>query len=146
LNNQSIQSNISKFTNRSVLNLSIGGNGPLLEYATLREYLKFVNIKNVVWLFYEGNDLTDLEKENNSPLLKKYLDDSQFSQNLYNLQIKNDAILLEHFNKNKKKLYFKLITDFAKLKNLREKIYYNRIKKINKIEIPENFLKIILAA
>ena len=146
LNNQSIQSNISKFANRSVLNLSIGGNGPLLEYATMREYLKFVNIKNVVWLFYEGNDLTDLEKENKSTLLKKYLDDKQFSQNLYNLQFKNDAILLEFFNKNKKKLSYKLIIDFVKLKYLRENIYYNRINKIDKIKIPENFLKIILSA
>jgi len=146
LNNESIQHNIKQFTNSTVLNLSLGGNGPLLEYAILREYLEFVNTKKVIWLFYEGNDLTDLERENRSPLLKKYLDDDLFSQNLYNLQNKNDAILLEYFEKNKKKLGFKLIKDFLKLKRLRENIDFNKIKKKDNIAIPENFLEIILAA
>ena len=146
LNNQSIQHNINILTNSSVLNLSIGGNGPLLEYATLREYLKFINTKRIIWFFYEGNDLIDLKNENKSKILRKYLDDQIFSQNLYNLQDKNDSIILKYFNKNKKKFRFKLIKDFIKLKRLRENIYYNKKNRTNFIKIPKNFLEIVLSA
>ena len=38
-----------KLTNSSVLNLSLGGNGPLLKFATMREYFKYVEVKKVVW-------------------------------------------------------------------------------------------------
>ena len=141
---QTIQHNIEKLTNSSVLNLSLGGNGPLLKFATMREYFKYVEVKKVVWFFYEGNDLLDLKDENKSKLLKKYLDDPSFNQNLYNNQDKNDLILLDYFNRNKSKLKYKNTTDFVKLKRLREKIYFK--KKINQIKIPSNFLKIILEA
>ena len=37
-------SNLRNLSNKSALNLGMGGNGPLIEYATLREYLK-LNVK-----------------------------------------------------------------------------------------------------
>ena len=44
----------------ATLNLAADSNGPLLELATLREYLEDVRPRIVVWVYYEGNDLDDL--------------------------------------------------------------------------------------
>lgn len=77
-----IASQIRNFSKSSVINLGYGGNGPLVEFATLREYLK-PNIENVLWFYSEANDLNyDLIHELKSPLLHKYLDDLNFTQNL----------------------------------------------------------------
>ena len=38
------------------------GNGPLIQYATLREYLP-QGVQNVIWFFTPGNDTFDLENE-----------------------------------------------------------------------------------
>lgn len=46
-----------------VTNLGQGGNGPLLELAILREYGLRLHAKNVVWVFFCGNDFVDLEFE-----------------------------------------------------------------------------------
>ena len=37
--------------NLKILNISKGGNGPLSEYASLREYLPFVNPKKIIWFY-----------------------------------------------------------------------------------------------
>ena len=55
-----------------VLNLGQGGNGSLSEYATLREYLPFINTKRVLWIYTEGNDQTNLENELNNQILLNY--------------------------------------------------------------------------
>lgn len=76
-----ISSVLRAISDKTVINLGYGGNGPLLTFASLREYLK-PNTKNVVWFFYEGNDLKNLHKEINSSILKKYLTNLNYSQNL----------------------------------------------------------------
>ncbi|MEK7244971.1 MAG: SGNH/GDSL hydrolase family protein [Pseudomonadota bacterium] len=66
-----------------VLNLGNGGDGPLAELATLREYAEPLRPPAVLWVFYEGNDLTkDFASEWRAPILRAYLDDSGFRQNL----------------------------------------------------------------
>ena len=65
-----ISSVLSSLSNKSVLNLGMSGNGPLIEYATLREYLG-ANVKKVLWIYFEGNDANeDLRKEINYNFLK----------------------------------------------------------------------------
>jgi lysophospholipase L1-like esterase len=59
----------------STINLGIAGNGSLLMLATLTEYLPRVRPKIVLWFYYEGNDLTDLQRERRSALLTRYLED-----------------------------------------------------------------------
>jgi hypothetical protein len=54
----------------------MAGDGPLLELATVTEFLPTLKPRVVLWFYYEGNDLTDLEQERESALLKKYLDPS----------------------------------------------------------------------
>jgi hypothetical protein len=59
----------------ATLNLGIAGDGPLLMLATLEEYLPRLAPRTVLWFYYEGNDLTDLQTERLSPLLRNYLTD-----------------------------------------------------------------------
>ena len=57
-----ISSVLRNLSNKSVLTLGMGGNGPLIEYAALREYLD-KKVKKVLWIYYEGNDLKSLKNE-----------------------------------------------------------------------------------
>ena len=84
-----------KKTKIEVLNLGIGGNGPLLEYATLLEYLDFNKVKNLIWFYYSGNDLQNLSAELKTKYLLNYLVDG-FSQNLIKNQNKINNFILEY--------------------------------------------------
>ena len=54
-----------------MINLGVGGFGPLLELAALTEYLTPLKPPVVLWVFFEGNDLTDdLPSENRAELKK----------------------------------------------------------------------------
>ena len=78
-----IAGNLRKFNQNKfgIINLSYNGNGTLTEYAGLREYISDLKVKKVIWLFFH-NDLLNLSDEINNPILKLYLDDKNFSQNL----------------------------------------------------------------
>ena len=78
------------------MNLGLGGNGPLIEYATLREYLN-VNVKKVIWIYY-GNDIENLVVEKKNNILIKYLDDLNFTQNLKLKQNEIDNLAIEMIN------------------------------------------------
>jgi len=56
------------------LSFGSGGNGPLASLAALREYALPMKPKVVLWWFYEGNDLSDLEREIGYSPLANYLD------------------------------------------------------------------------
>ena len=60
----------------ATLNLAMGHDGPLLELATLKEYLGGVRPRVVLWVYEEGNDFPFLHDEKRSPLLMRYLDGS----------------------------------------------------------------------
>ena len=69
-----------------VVNLGMRGNGPLLELATIREYVPRGRVAYVFWLYSEENDLRDLRaREEKDPLLVRYLEDG-FTQNLWQRQ------------------------------------------------------------
>lgn len=76
-----IPSVIRTENNKKVLNLGYGRNGPLIEYATLKEYLP-KNAKKIVFMYYEGNDLENLNEELKNDILSKYLTKENFFQNL----------------------------------------------------------------
>ena len=113
----SVLRNLSK---KSVLNLGIRGNGPLIEYATLREYLN-TKVKKVLWIYFEGNDLVNLENEKKNKILINYLKDSNFTQNLKFKQ--NDinnllSNLIEESERERESFQFKL-KKFIKIHNTR---------------------------
>lgn len=80
------------------MNLGINSHGPLTSLATLKEYGPILKPKLVLWFYYEGNDLRDLDGwEKNSPLLMKYLT-SSFSQHLFERQAEIDRSLKSYLD------------------------------------------------
>ncbi len=66
-----------------VVNVGVGGFGPLSELAALTEYVAPLKPPVVLWGFFEGNDLNnDLPSERKAPILLRYLNDPGFSQDL----------------------------------------------------------------
>ncbi|HUP23850.1 MAG TPA: SGNH/GDSL hydrolase family protein [Thermoanaerobaculia bacterium] len=66
----------------TVLNLGMGGNGPMLMLAGLSEFLSEIRPPVVLWLYYEGNDLYNLRAEGKNRILRRYLEDPVFRQGL----------------------------------------------------------------
>jgi hypothetical protein len=83
----------------TVLNLAMGGNGPLLSFATLAEYIPYVKAKNILYIF-NATDFSDLNRELENDKLKKYLSQKNYSQNLFFNQDKIDFFLNNYFNDN----------------------------------------------
>lgn len=89
-----IASNLRNITGKNVINLGMGGNGPLIELATLAEYGKKARSRYVLWIFFEGNDLFDLVTEQQSKILLSYLNGSE-GQSLTSRQSEIDNALLK---------------------------------------------------
>jgi len=56
------------------LNLGVDDSGPLIALATIKEYLPPLEPRVVLWLYFEGNDLYDLDREKQSARLLRYLE------------------------------------------------------------------------
>jgi len=145
-----ISSIISKKTQKQILNLGYGGNGPLIEFATLREYGFKFKPKKVFWFYFEGNDLEELFDELNNPILKKYYNRRYYSQKIMNKQNKVDFKIL-NILKQKEKDVEKISHDdskfieIIKLRNIRNLTKFNKkfLKKDKFSKIIKNFEKII---
>jgi len=150
-----IGSNLRNLSGKNVLNLGYAANGPLFQYATLREYLN-TNVKNVIWLYSE-NDLWDLNRDLTSKILLDYINNPNFSQNLKNKQsqIDNNLILFTEKMENleskkqlnekreKSSLIYK-VEKFITLKNIRE-LFLQKYFSINiKGQINPKFKEILL--
>ena len=74
------------------VNLGVSGSGPLLMLAVVREYLPAIRPRAVLWCHFAGNDLLDLRRERDHPLLRRYLEDG-FRQGLVEKQAAIDRAL-----------------------------------------------------
>ena len=119
-----IASNLRNFSGKSVLNLGFAGNGPLAEYATLKEYYN-PKIKKIVWIYFEGNDIGDLQRELKIKTLERYIKDKDFKQNLINKQPMIDKSIREMLQK------------FQASIAMKKKINFNYLKIINFIKLTE---------
>jgi len=117
-----VASQLRLLSKKSVLNLGMMGNGPLIEYATLREYIP-PKVKKVLWVYYEGNDLYDLKRvETRSKLLNLYLKNLNFSQNLKFKQNKVNNLNVSLIKKEKeteKPIIIDNLINFIKLNRSR---------------------------
>ena len=121
-----ISGNLRKLDNseNGILNLGQGGSGPLIQYAILREYLPVKNVKRVLWLYYEGNDLRNLNRELNSQILVNYLKDENFTQNLILMKQEAEKLLLKKLEKARfNQEAFIRFTWFVKLYSIRQMIF-----------------------
>ncbi len=132
----SVLRNLSK---KSILNLGMGGNGPLIKFATLREYLniKDTKVKKVLWFYYEGNDLINLGNEKKNNILNNYLKDLDFTQNLKFKHNDIDNLLSnlieERFEERQGEIEREITTFKIKLISF-IKIYYTRISILTKLK------------
>jgi hypothetical protein len=120
-----VASVLRKYSKKNVLNLGQAGNGPLIEYATLREYLT-PNVKKVLWLYYEGNDLKDLKAELDNKILNKYLTNQKFKQDLKFRQNQIDKDLTDFVERKRKRggdIHNAKIVRFIKLSNIRASLH-----------------------
>ena len=95
-----IGSVLRTLSNKSVLNLGYNANSPLIEYATLREYLG-PNIKKVIWVYWI-NDI-NFNHELKNKILINYLNDLSYTQNLKSRQNDINIIANVEIKKAKKK-------------------------------------------
>ena len=118
-----VASVLRKYSKKNVLNLGQIGNGPLIEYATLREYLA-PNVKNVLWLYFEGNDLGNLENELKNNILNKYLVNPKFNQDLKLRQNQIDKFLTDSLERERQTdRHNDKIVRFIKLINTRSSLH-----------------------
>ena len=82
----------------ATLNLGSNGVGPLFELAILKEYASFLTPRVVLWCYFEGNDLQNLQTEKASPLLMRYLE-HHFTQGLLSLQPDLDQALTAYVDR-----------------------------------------------
>ena len=124
-----ISSVLRSLSKKNVLNLGISGNGPLTEYATLREY-KHTNVKNIIWIYFEGYDLADLINEKKNFILMNYIKDENFSQNLRNRNDAKDQVV----KKITKKEYNRIVEKYSDDNKLKYKILkFIRLDKTKKV-------------
>ena len=79
----------------ATVNLGITSNGPLLELATLKEYLPAVKPQLVLWFF--ENDIEDIQFERADAVLMRYVRDDGFTQHLRERQPDIDRLLTAFF-------------------------------------------------
>lgn len=107
------------------INLGINSNGPITNYATLKEYSRKKVPKHIFWFFDEDTELDWIISDLKNIFLKNYFYNTNFNQDLINKQKNIDELI-----KNKIKLKLKI-------ENEKEK----KAKSINKEKIIK-FLKL----
>ena len=124
---------------RRVLNLGNSAFGPLLEFATFKEYAVSLKPKIVLWLYSEQNDISNLEIEMTSSLLMGYLN-GNFTQDLATRQNEIDKVIRSSYKKYVKPFSYKQkkisgkrkLFNMARLKNLRLRLTYKKPTLISK--------------
>ena len=145
-------SSILRTLDLTVYNIGKSSNGPLIELAGLIEYGRPIKPKHVLW-FYSNNDIIEIDREFTSPLLLRYLEENDFSQNLINKQELIDNSISQYLNsrqmhanqqKNSNTLFKEVIIDIFKLHRIRYtllKNYYS-VSKINNTESQNKIINV----
>ncbi len=136
----------------NTINLGKGSMGPLHELATLIEYAKIYKPKIVIW-FYCFNDISNLNTSK-STILKKYLDNIDYSNNLIDRQKEIDesikSFLSFHLEKKNSSISIKNEwISFSQIKNFIKLVGIRNLIEPNIQEKPENidlFKKILVRA
>jgi hypothetical protein len=123
----SLAGQLQKLSIRSV-SLGHGGNGPLLELATLSEFGAIGKYKYYVWLYCGWNDLDDLLTERYSAILNRYLDDPTYRQGLADRfdEMKNAMEnRAEEWQVRHRPSFGKIAMDMVLLRSLRGRLGWN---------------------
>lgn len=137
----------------NVISLGLAGNGPLLEFAILKEYGVKLNPSKIIWFFSE-NDIRDLEKNSKFEILKNYYN-KNYTQGNIEKQMEIDQFWrkyekegIEKKNKKIRKNFLKKIERAIFLKSFKNLVFdpfkdeYIEYKKIDSKYI-KKFIEII---
>jgi hypothetical protein len=106
----------------NAISVGKGGNGPLTELAALKEYAEPLKPKIVLWLYY-ANDIINMAAELESSILRKYLNEDDYSQNLFSRQEEIDGVLINYQSGWKsEKVSNNPVMTMLRLRNLRNRI------------------------
>ena len=137
-----ISSVLRKISNKPVLNLGVIGTGSLIQLGILKEFSYNKKSKNILWFYYEENDLIDLRNELKNSLLQNYLTKPNFKQNLLNKQSLVDKMIFNKFEKQIIREDSSEIFKFIKLYNFR-KFLNGFFLPAEELEIPKEFSQIV---
>jgi hypothetical protein len=120
----------------ATLNLAMGGDGPLFELATLKEYLPHFLPKKVLWFYEEDDDLSALVDESKSPLLLRYLEPN-FNQGLFGLRSKIDQFMASYDKERMPELLRKAAQ--AKNKRQQDDLIGSFVKQVQLYDLRDKF-------
>ena len=107
VNNDSILNKQFKKFFFNTVSLGVGGNGPLIELATFKEYKNDYRFNDIIIFITPSNDFEDLNNEMKNSTLLNYLNIKNFKQNLLLKENKDEKIAaLNSFFGNKTKRIF----------------------------------------
>lgn len=125
----SIHSNLNN-AGYNAISLGKGGNGPIVELASLIEYGKPYKPPVVIWIFVH-NDFRNLHFELRSNLLTNYLINPNYEQNLINKQNEIDDFLIKYIDSETKELKQNKIVskfNFLNLDTIIEIIKFSKLR------------------
>ena len=130
---------------KKIVNLSYLGNGPLIQFATLIEYLNVLNPKIILWAYREKRDLLYLSYEKRNKILNNYISNKNFFQDITSKQALVNITLRKKFKDNLSVYDDKIINfDFIKFIKFSElRNYIQPIKSNPTYSEYELFYKII---
>ena len=151
-NSQNFNGQFKKF-NFNTTSLGVAGNGPLLEYATFKEFKSQYKFKKLILFITPDNDFYDLSNEINNKILINYLLNKNFLQDLSNKDKKNEKknILNEYFNNKTKRFANDFLSiyhfNLKEIGNLIENFFSKKIKEdyfyLQNEKVDEVFFEII---
>lgn len=132
--------NFNNSYNEGFLNLSSGGTGTLIQYASLLEYFPLdKKVDKVVWLITAG-DLKNLKNESQNVILNKYLIKKEYRQDL-----KKKSFEINEINKKFLEIEIENNKNLIKENKISLAIKYHE-NKINNLKKNYNFFKKIRLA
>ena len=122
------------------INFGVTGTGPLISLAILREFRNYFKPKNVLYLYFEGNDLDELNYEKENATLINYLNDN-FNQDYLNKYDDIKSFLIKAEQETEKIIYSKSKNTFSPNKKNKLDILKAHLKDILEINNLRNIFK-----
>tara|TARA_B110000259_G_scaffold90681_1_gene105278 strand:- start:153 stop:1325 length:1173 start_codon:yes stop_codon:yes gene_type:complete len=111
-------------------NLGMAGNGPLLEYATFKEYQNEYEYQDIILFITLDNDFYDLSNEKKNKILMKYINEENFTQKIKENELSKIEVINSYFGKKTERIF----NDFLSIYHFNLKELGNTLEKIFKKE------------
>ena len=111
-------------------NLGMAGNGPLLEYATFKEYQNEYEYQDIILFITPDNDFYDLSNEKENKILMKYINEENFTQKIKENESSKIEVINSYFGKKTERIF----NDFLSIYHFNLKELGNTLEKIFKKE------------